>query len=288
MIKKLSYKIQGFLDRMNVIYLRLVNIFANKYALNVEQVREKKIIISLTTYPKRFDVVHITLETIFRQTFKPDMIILYLSKDELRGYPIPDYILKLKKRGLTIKLVDKNLKSYNKLIYVLEEYPNEILITVDDDILYSRYLLEKLYEQHIQYPKEIIAYRCSLMSKEFEKKLSPYLSWKNAKNIKKPSYNLFFTGVGGVLYPPNSLHKEVLNKSKFLKLAPLADDVWFKAMSLKNNTKVVQVFEDFIEFPIINEKSQQNALWKINNGLNKNDEQIKKVFDYYNLYKYIS
>jgi len=84
------------------------------------------------------------------------------------------------------------------------------------------------------------------------------------------------------------LAKEVTDKKLFLELAPNADDIWFKAMSLLNNTKTVQVFEKFIEFPIINQKSQETALWRTNNGLQENDIQLKKVFDYFNLYTYIT
>jgi len=34
-------------------------------------------------------------------------------------------------------------------------------------------------------------------------------------------------------------------------------------------------------------KAQKDSLWKVNVVENKNDEQIKKVFDRYNLYKYL-
>ena len=283
----INNKIIALQHRLKVLYFRMRSIFCTKFALNREHNRKKRIIVSLTTYPRRFDVVHITLETIFHQTLKPDMIILYLSKEELKEDSIPKHILKLKKRGLTIEIVDGNLKSYKKLIYTLNRFPDDIIITVDDDILYPKFFLEKLYKKHIEYPREIVAYRCAIMRKKDEKTLTPYISWKAAKGIEKPSYDLFFTGVGGVLYPPNSLDKDVMEKSLFLKLAPLADDVWFKAMSLKSETKVIQVFSDFVEFPIINDKSQEDALWRTNNGLNQNDVQLKKVFDYYDLYHYI-
>jgi len=286
-VNKIMNKMYAYRHKYNVLLHRMASRIGRKNGINSSSDRDKKIIVTLTTYPKRFDVVHLTIESIFRQSFQPDLIVLYLAKDELQEGKIPRHISKLQKRGLRIKLVDENLKSYKKLIYALEEYSDAILITVDDDIIYPTYFIEKLYDKHLEYPKEIIAYRCSIIKKKTDNELMPYLSWQNANNSIEPSFDLFFTGVGGVLYPPKSLAKEVTDKKLFLALAPNADDVWFKAMSLLNNTKIVQVFEKFIEFPIINQKSQETALWRTNNGLQENDSQLKKVFDYFNLYTYI-
>jgi len=282
---KIKNKLHSYRHYINVWKYRLYSQICKK--IGIETNSPRKLIISLTTYPQRFDVVHITIETLLHQTLKPDMIILYLSKEELSDVKIPRHIEKLQDRGVTIKVVDENLKSYNKLVYAIEEYSDYNIVTVDDDILYPVDFLENLYHQHIKYPNEVIAYRCSWMSKKDDFELTPYLSWENANNVLAPSYDLFFTGVGGVLYPPNSLNKEVTNKKLFLKLAPSADDIWFKAMSLLNNKKVMQVTKTFKGFPIINQKSQESALWKINNGLNQNDIQLKNVFDYFELYEYI-
>ena len=248
--------------------------------------RKQKIIVSLTTYPKRFDVVHLTLETLLNQTVKPDKIILWLSQEEVSSHDnIPKHIQKLSDRGLEIKIVSKNLRSYNKLIYALKEYSNDLIITVDDDIFYPNFLVEELYKKYLQYNNCIIAYRCSQIEMK-NGKIVPYLSWKSAKDYQNPSYKLFPTGVGGILYPPGSLNREVFNEALFMELAPTADDIWFKAMALLNGTKTIQVFKDSIEFPLI-DGSQDDALWKINNGQNQNDIQLKKVFDYFDLYDYI-
>jgi hypothetical protein len=288
LVHKIASKIKSYKHKVDVIKLNVRSITNRSIGINMNRNRKKEIIISMTTYPKRFNVVHIAIESLLTQTLKPDLIVLYLAKDELSNGEIPKHLARLKKRGLNITIVNENLRSYKKLIYAIEEFPDAILITVDDDILYPEYFVEKLYERHLQYPKEIIAYRCSIMRRKSDTELLPYLSWKKAAGIVQPSFELFFTGVGGVLYPPNSLHKDVLNKKLFLALAPNADDIWFKAMSLLNGTKVMQVFEDSIEFPIINQKSQESALWKTNNGQQENDIQLKKVFDYFKLYKYIS
>jgi hypothetical protein len=55
----------------------------------------------------------------------------------------------------------------------------------------------------------------------------PYEHWMRNITGVKPSFCNFFTGAGGVLYPPNSLICEVFNESAFKEIAPNADDIWF-------------------------------------------------------------
>lgn len=244
--------------------------------------REEKVVVSLTTYPRRFDIVHLTIETLLNQTIKPDDIVLWLSKREVNIGMIPSKLVNLEKRGLTIKYVDENLKSYKKLIYALDEYKNSLIITCDDDILYPSWFVEGLFNTYKQHPSCVVAYRCSYMVKSDSDKLAPYLSWKTPIS-KGPSFNLFPTGVGGILYPANILHTDFFKKDLFLDLSPSSDDIWFKAMALLNGVKTVMVNCESIEFPMIR-GSQNEALWKINVMQNKNDQQLKKVMDFYQLY----
>jgi hypothetical protein len=90
---------------------------------------------------------------------------------------------------------------------------------------------------------------------------------------------LFATGVGGVFYPPKSLHPEVLNKKNLIATALKADDVWLKFMSLMNNTPVV------CTKPYKLKKvrgSQKIALNKINVGEQRNDLITSQVLEKYN------
>ena len=88
--------------------------------------------------------------------------------------------------------------------------------------------------------------------------------------MNKPSFNLFPTGVGGVLYPPGSLNRDVVKKELFLELCPLADDIWFKAMGLLNGTKTIMVGDTSKSFLAI-KSAQKSSLWRENVGNNKND-----------------
>ena len=73
-----------------------------------------------------------------------------------------------------------------------------------------------------------------------------------------------------------------------MKLCPQADDVWFNAMAVLNNTKVKIVQGG--AFPLLyvnpeNEIAGVNTLAAYNNGLGGNDIQIRAVLDYYPVIK---
>ena len=50
-----------------------------------------------------------------------------------------------------------------------------------------------------------------------------------------PSEKIMLTGVGGILYPVNSLNKEVFNEKVFLNICATNDDIWNYFMIRKNN-----------------------------------------------------
>ena len=78
-----------------------------------EPSRQQKIIVSLTSYPKRFRYLHLTVKSLLLQTVKPDKIILYLG-DDARDVPLPEALVRLKKKGLSIEYRTGNLRSHKK------------------------------------------------------------------------------------------------------------------------------------------------------------------------------
>ncbi len=263
------------------VRILLLNRFSSNIGVNQTQ-RKQPIIVSLTSYPKRFTLVHLTIESLLHQTVKPDKIILWLSEEESSLSTLPQALKSLQKRGLTIRYVKDNYKSYKKLIYAIDEFPNAILITCDDDVIYEKDTIESLYATYQNNPDCIIANRCTELVKE-NNILKPYASLDLATS-STPSFNLLPTGVGGVLYPPGSLHNDTTNSLLFMQLAPSADDIWFKAMSLLKKRKVVlaQRKKDAAQHI---RNSQNDSLWRINVATGENDRQLHNVFKHYNLLK---
>jgi hypothetical protein len=242
---------------------------------------EPEIIASLTSTHARLDRVHLTIETLLRQAFQPHRIILWLA-DDLAGEKLPRPLQRQQSRGLEISF-RRELRSFTKLIHTLREHPSAIIVTADDDVFYPRQWLEQLHESHRLNPAFIHCHRAHLMRETASGAVAPYLDWNLlARSCTGPSLWLFPTGVGGVLYPPGVLHREIFNEELFLKLCPTADDVWFKAMSLLTNVPVVKASAATGNYPTV-PGTQRESLHSHNWEGRNYDQQIQAVFEHYDL-----
>src|SRR5690554_2891317 len=79
------------------------------------------LIVSVTSYPKRFDVLSLTLMCLLKQTIRPDMVILWVAEDDLKQ--LPEDVLSMQMQGLKICQTE-DIRSYKKLIPALQEMPN--------------------------------------------------------------------------------------------------------------------------------------------------------------------
>lgn len=252
-----------------------------------EKEKSKPIIVSLTTFDKRIDDVYLTIESIFQQSLKADKVVLWLSKEDFAPRDIPA-ILKLQAlRGLEIEFCEKDIGPYTKFYYALKKYPNHLLITVDDDILYPADMIDQLYRAYINEPEFIHCHRAHLMRLDENMRLLPYLQWQLSSSFATESSLVFPTGVGGVIYFPGCFDDEVLNQDVFLRLSPMQDDVWLKAMSTKKGvlSKIVASSKEWKEKAFVIDGSQKVALKHKNLQSDfDNDVKIKAVFDEYDLW----
>ena len=78
----------------------------------------RRIIVSLTSFPARIGVVWMVVESLMHQTLKPHKIILWLSKEQFSTIEsLPKKLLAQRERGLEIRLVDGDIRSHKKYIY---------------------------------------------------------------------------------------------------------------------------------------------------------------------------
>lgn len=247
---------------------------------------EHEVIITLTTYGKRINTVYLAIASLMRQSMRANRIILWLSEKEFRGGTLPATLQLLEKKGLEIRYC-KDTRSYKKLIPTLTLYPDATIITVDDDAIYDFELIDRLVRAHIAEPTTVWGNRVHRMAIDKTGNIAPYKKWSAAKPLEESELN-FATGVGGILYPPHVFSPEILDESKFMTLAPTADDIWFKAMELKSGVKVKRIpprtseREDdhlggFVKF------ADGLAGENVNNG--RNDSTILALKEYFDLLK---
>lgn len=249
-----------------------------KYGLNKKK-REQKVIVSLTSFPKRIDTVWLTIETLFRQSCKADEIILWLAESQFDGVEsLPENLLRMRERGLTIRFCD-DLRSHKKYFYVMQEHPEDLVILADDDIFYSFDVIRKLLKMHKKYPNEIVCMTTAIITGVHD---LPDV-WgrpRHNERIEHSSVAQAFTG-GGTLYPPHSLDaKYLFRKDLIQKLCPYADDLWLVYMALRKNTKTSAAYK-VRGMPVMRYGTFESGLWHINGNDKKNDTQWQAILDYF-------
>ena len=108
----------------------------------------ERVIVSLTTYNKRIENIPVVLDTIFSQTLCPDRVVINLSFDELIPEEVQRYV---ENHDIEVNYV-KDTKVYKKLIPTLKRYPYDCVISIDDDFLYPKTMIEDFMSTHILYP----------------------------------------------------------------------------------------------------------------------------------------
>lgn len=236
------------------------------------------VIISLTSFPGRLPNLNLTLESILRQTVKPEKIRVYLSREQVKSvFELPENLQKLQTRGVEFILVSDDLKSHKKYFYVLKEFSDYPIITIDDDLLYDSRLIERLFSVY-QKNKAIIYCNYSYSIKyDSAGNIEKYRNWQLNLKSSEASFNNFFGSGGGTLFPPHALHKDVLNMDIVKEISFDADDIWLNGMARLNGTKIRQLkSRALLNMPTFNVPT----LASVNLGLNKNDLQLKAVSHY--------
>lgn len=252
-----------------------------KDALNHEE-RKTHIIVSLTSYPGRFAHIHTALKSIMLQTVKPDKIIVWLDEDVERDKFTPK-MLELEQYGIEYRMMPGDLKPHKKYFHAMQEYPDDIIITVDDDLIYPKDVIESLLKTHERYPKAVCARRVHKITKKPNGEIAPYNDWLGEYcGCDTPSHTLVATGVGGVLYPPHCLYEKTFDEKLIMELSLKADDIWLKFMELLNGTYVVWA-PCKIPMPDLIEKEQKTSLKSENVGQNRNDVYFTKVQNYFHV-----
>ena len=155
---------------------------------------------------------------------------------------------------------------------------NDIIITFDDDVLYDENCIKKLYENYLVYPNCVICGRAHYITFKNNRMIEKYKNWIKGAYYKKPSFNLFQTGVGAVLYFPGCFYKDILDEELFMKISDSTDDIWFWAMSVLNDTKIKIV--DGAPRKLNTMPSSSIGLW-MDNLSGQNDKNIESIIKTY-------
>lgn len=245
---------------------------------------EPEIVVSLTTIPRRVASLHRVVESIFRQTSKPHRVVLWIGRGYFpdNSWLTPELRSQLK-RGLTLMYDDREWP-HKKLIPSLRSFPSSIIITIDDDVMYSKAMIRTLVHGYERSNKrQVVATLAVRISAASAHSFAPYNDWGLETPSARPKgEDLLPMGVGGVLYPPGSFHEDVFDEEMALRLSPKQDDLWFKVMHLRNNTGCVRAPIAEGHGEVVDDDSQVESLWA-HNSQGANDECWNRLCEAYNL-----
>lgn len=245
----------------------------------MKKLRSRRIIVSLTSFPKRIGTLIHTLETIYAQTRKADEIVLWLAEEQFPGkeQDLPEDLRQLAAENrLTIRWCE-DLKGHKKFFYALQEYTEDVVVTIDDDLLYPKDMLEILHKSYLLHPNAVSTMRAHLIMVSEDGRVMPYKKWIHEVDgcIHKPSMQVMTSGGAGDLYPPNLYRKEFFDRDVILDICLWADNLWCKAMELASDVPVVLV-QRFAPLRCV-DGSQEETLYQVNGDQNQYDIQMEKI-----------
>ena len=195
-------------------------------------------VVSLTTYEPRWHSVHYTIESIGCGRLRPSRLVLWIAPSVLQA-GTPATLQRLVARGLEIRTCE-DLGPHKKFYPQVCEWPaSRDLVTADDDVLYWDDWLETLHAAAARRPGFIHAHRVEVMRFAPDGGFAPYESWPACRSTA-PSPLHFFTGVGGVLYPPAMQDALRAAGDGFRQCCPRADDIWLNAVAWRSGIQACQ------------------------------------------------
>lgn len=257
------------------------------------------IIVSLTSTSKRIHMCRATLISLATQQYTPDKIILNLSREPYlndRGIyqdDILDYLTNSipchLKNILEIRWVE-NIGPYRKLIPTLQQASyDDIIITADDDIFYDSQWLKLLIYNFNPIHKKIHAGRVRKIYNSNFNRPTGYIYWPIVKEEEVLESNWIITYGGGAVLYRGWFSDELLNDTRFLDLAPTADDLWYSKICKLSNlqVKVIPKALDQLIFFTHNQGLANQNLPTVNKLVSKiKNRFIDTPLNYYNLKKF--
>ena len=241
--------------------------------------RPEKILCSLTSYPARIAYVSLAIKSLMLQTVKPDRIILWLAEEQFPERRLPADLTDLERYGLEIRWMH-DLYGHKKYYYpVKEQTPEEVVITFDDDIIYSPRAIERLMVTHRAFPGVLVCERGQVFNAA---NMDNPGRWDTISpvGITEPTFSMNPSPGGGCLIPYGAFHEDALDEDLIRKLAYKNDDLWYMFMCAAKGTRMIKTRKRHKSFSVI-EGSQAEQMATENVMGNRNAVILKGLVENY-------
>lgn len=231
-------------------------------------------VVSLTSHRARFDGLSLALRSILDQSIRPSCVLLWVPRGDREALPVD--VLDLGDVGLQIRTLESDQGPASKLLPTLVERPDRTVVTADDDVAYPYTWLASLMEESGKHPGAIVCHRAHWITFDTDGVIRPYAEWEWETTQCGPDARLFFTGHGGVLYPPGSLSATVHDDRAREAYAPTNDDIWFNWMARLKGTLIVRVPRRSSRRDSL-PGSERSSLMRVNLGGGGNDAAVRAM-----------
>ena len=154
---------------------------------------------------------------------------------------------------------------------IIQNYPENDILIVDDDIIRTYNFIEIFQKEHRLYPNDII---CGIFMFYFDNKfeMNKFNGYKSENlGIMNAVPNIIFqtarpaNGLGGVLYPKHTFSdKRFFNEALYMNLCPTSDESWQYTFAIIEN-KIIRQTSIIIDNSLnLVENSQNATLYQLN------------------------
>ncbi len=239
------------------------------------------IIVSITSTHYRIKYLSGVIKSLLNNTAKPYKIIIYLSQTSFlidEGIiNIPEDLQKLIDENEIVELkYVENIGPHRKYYYAMLEYKNNLILTLDDDHICPKNLIELFAKACEKYP------HCIISGSGKNIKNQNYKTWVHL-NKEGGLFNNTYLGGGlmGSLYNPNMFDDAFFNLKEIMEYAPTSSEMWINCYLLKKNIPIFYLNQnDFYPkpiFPLSLPFNFDNTLTKIHIDDNKKHKILKKL-----------
>ncbi len=204
---------------------RLEQVLSGERAVREPEEVLDDVVLSLTSWHARIDILPLTLLTLVEQSARPASTEIWMTEEDLCLIPARVHSA-FSSLGVTFR-TSEDYRSHKKWLNAVQERSDHFVVTADDDIIYPRHWLRWLMKDHRDDRRVSVAHRCHRMTFDASGDVAPYAEWtKDVPAYGETSPSLFATGCGGQVLHQRWLPKDALEPDRILSICPNSDDIW--------------------------------------------------------------
>jgi hypothetical protein len=250
-----------------------------KLGISITKKTDERVVISVTSYPARFSYLSKTLKTLITQTTKAHSIRVYIEGKDFHS--LDSSLLELRKFGVEFCPTPSGWRAATKLIpeALREEVGQELILYLDDEIVYDCQLVENLLYSYEKNPEFDVIFNWGHIVPSWDSEqdcLPSYSNWITTDVEPSSNSSIVPLGVAGVLIKRGSIPLEIANLEQFKSVSN--DDLWFWCHFVQKGLLMKKSLID-CKPPVYWKGSQEYALWKTNVTQGENDNILKRLFN---------